>query len=89
MYVRAKRRWGARTAKAQRLMKVEPPAMVDTAVAQQYQIDYSEHDLEDADVKQVGWRDGLDYVETHVVGGVGVWWRGLEISVSSVWCRIG
>lgn len=49
--------------------------MVDTAIAQQYQIDDSEHDLEDADIKEVGWRDGLACVETHVVVVVNVWGR--------------
>lgn len=65
-------------------MKVKPPAMVNTAIAQQYQIDDSENDLEDADVEEVGWRDGVADVETHVVVVMDVWWRRLEISVSNM-----
>lgn len=71
------------------MMKVKPPAMVDTAIAQQYQIDDSEHDLDDADIKEVEWRDGLACHETHVVVVVDIWWRRFEVSVSSVCCWIG
>ena len=89
MYTRAMGIWGARTAKAQWLMKVKPPAMVDTAIAQQYQIDDSEHDLNYADIKEVGWREHLACLEMHIVVVVDVWWRRFEVSVSSVCCWIG
>ena len=69
-------------------MKVKPPAMVNTAIAQQYQIDDSENDLEDADVEEVGWRDDLADIETHVVVVMDFWWRRLEISVSNMCCWI-
>lgn len=73
-HARAKGRWGARTTKAQWLLEVEPPAMMDTAIGQQYQVDDSEQDLEDANAEKVDWRDGLACIETHVVVEVDVWW---------------
>lgn len=49
--------------------------MVDTAIAQQYQIDDCEHNLEDTDIKEMERRDNLGYIETHIVMLVGVWKR--------------
>lgn len=46
--------------------------MVDTAIAQQYQIDDGEHNLEDTDIKEIERRDNLGYIETHIVMLVGV-----------------
>ena len=70
-----------RTAKAQGLMKIEPPATVDTAIAQQCQIDDGEHDLEDSDIEEVGWREGVPRFESHVVVGVGIRSCRFEISI--------
>lgn len=64
-------------------MKVEPPAMVDPTIAQQYQIDYSKHDLKDADIREVGWRDSLACLEMHIVTVVDGWWCRFGISVSN------
>lgn len=78
----------ARTPKAQRLMEVEPPAMVDNGIAQQCQIGDSEDDLEDSDIEEIGWRDGLTHLETHVVNAC--WWRiQTTIGIAGVRCRMG
>ena len=51
--IRVTREIRTRTTKAQRLMQVEPPAMVNAAITQQRQVDDREHDLQDADVEEV------------------------------------
>lgn len=65
------RRRRTRTTKAQRLLQIEPPATVDTTIAQQYQIDDSKHDLQEPDIEEIGWRDRLACPKMHIVGGGG------------------
>ena len=47
--------------------------MMDTTIAQQYQIDDGEHDLQDPENEEVRWRDGLAGLEVHVVVMMGIW----------------
>lgn len=68
------RRRRTRTTKAQRLLQIEPPATVDTTIAQQYQIDDSKHDLQDPDIEEIGWRDRLACRKTHIVVVVDICW---------------
>ena len=65
---------GTRTTKAQGLMQIEPPAMVNTTIAQQYQIDDGEYNLENPDIEEVRWRNGLASLEVHVVVMVDISW---------------
>lgn len=74
MNTRVMRRRRTSTAKGQRLMKVEPPAMVNTAVAQQYQIDDGKPDLEDSDIEEIGRRNGFTRLKTHVAVVVDIGW---------------
>ena len=41
--------------------------MVHTTIAQQYQIDDGEYNLQDPDIEEVRWRDSLASLELHVV----------------------
>ena len=54
--------------------------MVHTGIAQQYQEDDGEHDFEDPDVEEVGWRDGPCCLEPHVVGDVQRLRFGISVS---------
>lgn len=82
-------RMRTRTTKAQGLMQIEPPAMMDTTIAQQYQIDDSENDLQDPDIEEVRWRDGVALCERHIVVAVNSWRLRFEINATSVCYRIG
>ena len=57
---------------------------MDTTIAQQYQINNSENDLQDPDIEEVGWRDSLAWFETHVVVVVDIRWLRFEINVTGV-----
>ena len=48
--------------------------MVNTTIAQQYQIDDGEYNLQDPDIEEVRWRDGLASLEVHVVLMVDISW---------------
>ena len=55
-------------------MQVEPPAMVNTTIAQQYQIDDGEYNLQDPDIEEVRWRDSLASLEAHIEVMVDISW---------------
>ena len=74
MYSSVVKRRRIRTTKAQRLLQIEPPAPVNTTVAQQYHIDDSEHDLQDPNIEEIGWRDSLAGPEMHIVAVVDNCW---------------
>ena len=48
--------------------------MVHTTIAQQYQIDNGEYNLQNPDIEEVGWRDSLASLEVHVVMMVNISW---------------
>ena len=48
--------------------------MVNNTIAQQYQVDDGEDNLQDPDIEEVRWRDSLASLEVHVVMIVDISW---------------